>query len=35
MDSYTNVYLDTIDPLIPYSRLISSDVLFLVLHIII
>ena len=33
MNSYTNVYLDTIDPLSPYSRLISPDVLFsVVIH---
>ena len=34
MDSYTNVYLDTINPHSPYSRLISTDVLFsIVLHV--
>tara|TARA_B100000902_G_scaffold398742_2_gene466662 strand:+ start:596 stop:943 length:348 start_codon:yes stop_codon:yes gene_type:complete len=34
MDSYTNVYLDTIDPLSPYSRLIATDVLFsIILHV--
>ena len=33
MNSYTNVYLDTINPESPYSRLVSTDVLFsIVLH---
>tara|TARA_B100001094_G_C17973067_1_gene691321 strand:+ start:235 stop:582 length:348 start_codon:yes stop_codon:yes gene_type:complete len=33
MDTYTNVYLDTINPQSPYNRLISTDVLAsIVLH---